>query len=154
MKSQFWPMSACAGVLVVGCQSNKKNGDVVSQQFVHKYGFDVSQQEWEERAQDGQAITMLTNGVRVTRSYENGQLHGTTTYTFPNSSIVEKLFVYDQGTLLKEVHHDSAGFPMREYVYEFDERTIITLWDEKERDWHRRIRRRGPGGRQILYAGP
>jgi antitoxin component YwqK of YwqJK toxin-antitoxin module len=130
MKSRFWPMIACAGTLVTGC-SNKNNGDVVSQQFVHKYGFNVSAQEWEERAQDGQTITMLKNGVKVTRAYENGQLHGTSTHTFPHSTVVEKLLVYDQGTLLKEVINDAAGIPMREDVYEFDDRTIITLWDEK-----------------------
>ena len=131
MKMQFWPMLACASVLVTGCQSNKNNNDVVSQQFVHKYGFDVTEEEWEERAQDGQTITMLKDGTQVTRCYENGQLHGTTTFTFPNSTVVEKILVYDQGTLLKEVLNDSVGIPMREDVYEFDDRSIITIWDEK-----------------------
>ena len=131
MKTRFLPWIACTGVLLTGCHSNKNNADVVSQQFVHKYGFDVSEQEWEERAQDGQVITMMKNGVRVTRSYENGQLHGNTTYTFPHSPIVEKLLTYDQGTLLKEVVHDAGGIPMREDVYEFDDRAIITQWDEK-----------------------
>lgn len=130
MKARFLPWVACVGVLITGCNSNKNN-DVVSQQFVHKYGFDVSEQEWEDRAQDGQVITMLKNGVKVTRSYENGQLHGSTTYTFPHSSVIEKLMVYDQGTLLKEVIHDAGGIPMREEAYEFDDRKIITLWDEK-----------------------
>jgi antitoxin component YwqK of YwqJK toxin-antitoxin module len=131
MKMRFLPWITCAGALLTGCSSNKANNDVVSQQFVHKYGFDVSEQEWEERAQDGQVIAMLKNGVKATRSYENGQLHGTTTFTFPHSSVVEKLLVYDQGTLLKEVLHDASGIPLREEVYEFDDRTIITQWDEK-----------------------
>ena len=131
MKSLFWPVLTCAGVLVAGCQSNKNNGDVVSQQFVHKYGFDLSEQEWQERAQDGQVIAMMKDGVKMTRSFENGQLHGTSIYTFPHSSVIEKLMVYDQGTLLKETLHDAAGIPIREDLYEFDDRTIITLWDEK-----------------------
>jgi len=131
MKMRFLPWITCAGVLLTGCSSNKNTDDVVSQQFVHKYGFDVSEQEWEERAQDGQVITMMKNGVKVTRSYDNGKLHGSTTYTFPHSPIVEKLMVYDQGTLLKEVLHDAGGIPMREDVYEFDDRSIITHWDEK-----------------------
>lgn len=131
MRMRFWPWITCAGVLLSGCHSNKNNGDVVSQEFIHKYGFGVSQEEWEERAQDGQVITMMKNGVKATRSYENGLLHGNTTYTFPHSNVVEKLLVYDQGTLLKEVLHDAGGIPMREDLYEFDDRTIITLWDEK-----------------------
>lgn len=129
MKTHFWPAIASAAILLAGCHSNKQNGDVVSQQFVHKYGFGVTEQEWDERAQDGRVITMLKNGVKVTRSFENGQLHGSTTYTFPHSSVIEKELVYDQGTLLKEVLHDAGGIPMREDLYEFDDRTIITLWD-------------------------
>lgn len=74
---------------------------------------------------------MLKNGVKVTNTYENGQLHGPTTYTFPHSSIVEKVLVYDAGTLLKECVNDPAGMPIREEVYEFDNRKIITMWDEK-----------------------
>jgi antitoxin component YwqK of YwqJK toxin-antitoxin module len=131
MRARFLPWITCAGVLLTGCHSNKNNGDVVSQQFVHKYGFGVSEQEWEERAQDGQVITMMKDGVKATHSFENGQLHGNTTYTFPHSSIVEKLLVYDQGSLLKEVLNDAGGIPIREDVYEFDDRTIITQWDEK-----------------------
>ena len=48
MKARFLPWITCAGVLLTGCHSNKNNGDVVSQQFVHKYGFGLSEQEWEE----------------------------------------------------------------------------------------------------------
>lgn len=114
-----------------GCQNSSSFDSVVSQKYVHKYGFDLSEQEWEERAEEGQVVSMLKNGVKVTRSYENGQLHGPTTHTFPHSAVVEKLLVYDQGALLKEAIFDPAGMPMREEVYEFDDRTIITLWDEK-----------------------
>ncbi len=104
---------------------------VVSQTFVHKYGFDVSEKEWEQRDQDGQVVTVLKNGVKITYSYDNGQLHGPTTHTFPNSNVVEKLLVYDQGNLLKQMTNDVNGMPIREEIYEFDDRTITTLWDDK-----------------------
>jgi len=116
-------------LLIAGCSDDKNS--VVAQKFVHKYGFDLSEEEWGEREEDGQIISTLKTGVKVARSYENGALHGPTTYTFPNSSVIEKTLVYDQGTLLKEVTQDPAGLPMREEVYEFDDRTLITLWDEK-----------------------
>jgi antitoxin component YwqK of YwqJK toxin-antitoxin module len=131
MKTHFFPLLACVGILFAGCNSNKADNDVVSQQFIHKYGFDVSEREWEERAQDGLVVTMMKNGVRATHTYENGLLHGTTTFTFPHSNVVEKLMTYDQGTLLKEVFHDANGIPVREEVHEFDDRNVITLWDEK-----------------------
>ncbi len=104
---------------------------VVSQKYIHKYGFDVNEEEWDARSQEGQVVTLLKNGVKVTRSYENGLLHGPTTHTFPHSTVVEKQQMYDRGTLLKEVLCDASGMPVREDVYEFDDRRIITLWDEK-----------------------
>ena len=131
MKSRIWCLSACTSLLLIGCQSNHNADDVASLQFVHKYGFDVSEQEWDERSQDGKAIVTLRNGVKITRSYEDGQLHGSSTYTFPHSATIEKLLVYDQGTLLREVIHDISGTPISEQVYEFDDRKISTFWDEK-----------------------
>jgi antitoxin component YwqK of YwqJK toxin-antitoxin module len=118
-------------VLLGGCFSSDSNNPVVSQEFVHKYGFGVTEEEWQDREQDGQIVSILKNGIRVTRSFENGALHGSTTYTFPHSSVIERIQVYDQGNLLKEVVHDASGMPMREEVYEFDDRKIITSWDAK-----------------------
>lgn len=130
MRPRFLPAYACAALFLTGCQSHYE-GDILSQQFVHKYGFNVSESEWEERSQDGQSIALLKDGVKVTRSFENGVLHGPTTYTFPNSSIVEKLLIYDQGSLLKEIVQDEHGIPIREELFEFDDRKVITHWDEK-----------------------
>lgn len=126
----FKTFAGTAALFLTCCQSNQ-GGDLLSQQFVHKYGFNVSESEWDERSQDGQAIAIFKDGVKVTRSFENGVLHGITTYTFPGSSVVEKLLAYDQGTLLKEVIQDENGIPIREELFEFDDRKILTYWDEK-----------------------
>ncbi len=123
-------LAAASALSLTGCQSNQ-GGDILSQQFVHKYGFNVSESEWDERSQDGQAIAIMKDGVKVVRSFENGVLHGVTTYTFPGSSVVERLLAYDQGTLLKEVIQDENGIPVKEELFEFDDRKIITYWDEK-----------------------
>lgn len=123
---------ASSALFLTACQmSNDSIPQVVSQKYIHKYGFDVSEDEWQERSQEGQVVTMMKNGVKITRSYENGQLHGPAVYTFPHSTLVEKTLLYDQGTLLKETLSDASGMPLREEVYEFDDRTIITVWDQK-----------------------
>jgi antitoxin component YwqK of YwqJK toxin-antitoxin module len=123
---------ASSAVLLSSCfNSNDSTPQIVSQKYIHKYGFDVSEDEWQERSQEGLVVSMLKNGVKITRSYEGGQLHGPTVYTFPHSNVVEKTMLYDQGTLLKETQCDASGMPVREEVYEFDDRTIITIWDEK-----------------------
>jgi len=131
MRSRFLPVSALTCLLFLACCQSNQGGDILSQQFVHKYGFNVSETEWDERSQDGQAIALLKNGIKVTRSFENGVLHGLTSYTFPNSAIIERLLTYDQGVLLKEVVQDERGVPMREELFEFDDRKILTYWDEK-----------------------
>ncbi len=120
-----------SGLILASCQNHGAIDQILSQKYVHKYGFEVSPEEWEERSQDGSLVEELKNGVKITHSYENGTLHGPTTYSFPHSSVVEKLLVYDQGSLLKETVFDQAGMPMREDLYEFDERNIITLWSDR-----------------------
>lgn len=119
-------------VLLSACQHNCDNStnQVVSQKYIHKYGFDVTEDEWEERSQEGQVVTLLASGVKITRSYEDGQLHGPTTHTFPHSQVVEKVLMYDSGTLLKETLSDRQGTPIEEKIFEFDDRTIVTTWDE------------------------
>lgn len=114
-----------------GCQTNSSIDQVVSQTYVHKYGFETSEKDWEAREKDGQVVSMLKTGVRVAQTYENGKLHGVTTYSFPHSSVIEKQQIFDEGILLKEQINDAAGMPVREEVYEFDNRIIITLWDDK-----------------------
>jgi len=104
--------------------------EILSQEFIHKYGFNISQEEWDRRDQEGQIVTVLKNGVKVVTSYENGILHGPTTHTFPHSSVVEHLFVYEQGTLIKEALHDKKGVPITETAFEFDDRKIVTTWDQ------------------------
>lgn len=131
MKRVRYSLLVSSGLVLASCQNNASLDQVVSQKYVHKYGFDVSEKEWDERSQDGQVVDTLKNGVKITKSYENGQLHGPTTHTFANSNVIEKLQMYDQGSLLKETVYDLAGMPIREDLYEFDERNIVTLWNEQ-----------------------
>ncbi|MBI5346775.1 MAG: toxin-antitoxin system YwqK family antitoxin [Chlamydiae bacterium] len=127
MKIALWAILAAAAI--VSCQKDNSKAEVVSQHYVHKYGFDVSENEWQSRDKDGQAISVLENGITLTNTYANGILHGPTTYTFPNSSSVEKLYVYDEGVLTKQVTYDITGMPKQEEVFELDSHKIVTLWD-------------------------
>ncbi|MBI5273329.1 MAG: hypothetical protein HY861_05035 [Chlamydiia bacterium] len=122
---------SAAALLFSSCERSDSSDKIVSQQFVHKYGFDLSEEEWQQRSKEGRVISTLQNGVTMTHSYENGKLHGITTQTFPHTSTIEKLSVYDQGILLKEVFQDMNGIPIQEEVYEFDNRKIVTFWDER-----------------------
>lgn len=111
------------------CQKDEKN-DVVSQKYVHKYGFHLTQKEWSDRDQDGKIITVLKDHTTLEQNYENGILHGSTTLTYPKSRIIQKEEVYDQGELLKTIFNDDKGIPIKEEAYEFDNRKIVTYWFE------------------------
>lgn len=122
-------LAAISLLCITSCTKESDSG-AVSQRFIHKYGFAVSEKEWQERNKEGKVISSLPNGVTETKSYSNGVLHGETTYTFQNSEIIEKRCLYDQGTLIKETLYDTAGTPYTENAYEFDNRVITTSWFE------------------------
>lgn len=117
-------------VALSSCCSNCNQNNVVSQKYIHKYGFDLSKDEWEAREEEGKIVTFLENGVKYTESYENGILHGSSHSCYPYSETIEKSSVYDQGMLVKEIWYDRKGIPLQEIAYEFDRRKMITLWDQ------------------------
>src|SRR6267154_4884075 len=84
------------GILTFGCHnSNRENEEVISKRYIHKYGYDVSKEEWESTGYPGQVITSLRNGVTITASYEDNFLHGPTTHTYPYSQTMESLSTYE-----------------------------------------------------------
>ena len=128
MKNYIYFTVAVAGVLLSGCQKDKKENPVVSQRFLHKYGYAVSKEEWDSKNYPGQVVTTLRDGVTIATTYENGILHGSTTYTYPHSQTIQTFYVYNVGNLVKEIHYDPKGIPSREVVYLSPTRYTSTLW--------------------------
>ncbi len=128
MKYKTYLAWGTLAILCCACQKHKKEDDVVSQRYVHKYGYAVSKEEWDNNNYPGQIVTSLKNGVTMTASYENGYLHGPCTYTYPDSQTVENYSLYNQGLLVKEVHYDVLGMPVRERVQLSPSRYTTTLW--------------------------
>jgi len=110
------------------CHKSNDQDNVVSERYVHKYGYAVTKEEWEARNYPGQVITTLRDGVTVTATYENGELHGPVTYTYPHSQTVEKYYLYNQGNKVKEIIYDINGMPVKELVTMSPTRYAITLW--------------------------
>ncbi len=132
MKSKaVWLLCVLGATALVSCHNEKSCDCVVSQKFVHKYGFDLSPEEWESREKDGQIITCLENGVILTNSYVGGVLHGDTTYSFPNSKLIQETDTYNEGILVKKVIYDEEGMPVREDAFDLDERRSSTLWNKE-----------------------
>ena len=115
MKYSFFAILGLLGLTVCGCKNNNQENDVVSQRYVHKYGYAISQDDWEARNYPGQEVVTLRNGVTATTTYENGIQHGPTTLTYPNSQTVEHYYLYNLGNmiLLFVIHHK----PGVHYIY-------------------------------------
>lgn len=127
MKYKFLPLL----VLLAGCQQQteyvSEPYSVVDETYVHKYGFEVTPDEWQTRGEHGQKITTLKNGVTVKRSYKFGDLDGETTYTYPYSSAIQKSEKYEEGKLKSEINFSLAGTPLNKKEYEGNTVTI-TVW--------------------------
>jgi antitoxin component YwqK of YwqJK toxin-antitoxin module len=128
MHGKAYLLAAVLALAVFGCQKNKKNNEIVSQTYVHKYGYAVSQKEWDAKNYPGQIITSLRNGVTITATYEDGQLHGPYTMTYPHSKVVEKYILYNAGMPVKEVSYDIAGMPLSENTQLTQNRRSLTSW--------------------------
>lgn len=128
MRRIVTPLLGCLTLFLASCHKNQQENNVVSQRYVHKYGYAVSKDEFEERKYPGQVITTLKTGVTITATYENGVPHGPSTHTFPNSQTIESYFLYNQGNLVKQIHYDIHGMPLREEVQLSPTRFATTKW--------------------------
>lgn len=117
-------------VSLASCQTGRDPSDEVVCETVHRYGVPLDPQDWSERGQNGQVISMRNDGVAVTRSYDEGVVHGDCTYTFPHRDVVQKREVYHQGVLQQENFHYSNGLPERQVAHEAPQKKVVTAWYE------------------------
>lgn len=128
MKKNLFALLGLFSLALCGCNDNSQDDGVVSQHYIHKYGYAVSQEDWETHRYPGQVVTTLSDGVTITTSMENGVKHGPTTQTFPNSQTVASYTLYNQGNKIKEVSYDLFGFPIQEWIQLSPTRHSVTAW--------------------------
>jgi antitoxin component YwqK of YwqJK toxin-antitoxin module len=114
--------------LTVGC-TNKCgcDQDPLSRKYAHQYGQPLSEVDWVARGSSGSITTRLASGaVRVER-YDQGQLHGDQTETFPFQESIAMRQVYERGAKVKEISYSPAGIPLQQQEWRGDQRSV-TLW--------------------------
>ncbi len=126
--SRYLYLLGCLSLLLTGCCKKQQENNVVSTRYIHKYGYAVSKDEFENRKYPGQVVTVMKNGVTITSTFENGVLHGASTLTFPHSQTVETYFLYNQGSLAKQIVYDVTGMPLREEIQLSPTRYVTTKW--------------------------
>ena len=130
MKKQILLIIPIFASLFTGCQTSNKSKDdnIVSERYLHKFGYDVSKEEWEKIDCPGQVVTILRNGVTLTSAYENGVLHGSCKRTFPHSNTLETLCEYDNGNLVTKTTYDIRGIPHKKEDFFSPSHVKITRW--------------------------
>ncbi|OGN62222.1 MAG: hypothetical protein A3F09_00590 [Chlamydiae bacterium RIFCSPHIGHO2_12_FULL_49_11] len=114
--------------LSMSCNQNGGQKNVVSQRYIHKYGYDVSPSEWETKKCPGQVLTTFTDGKTIVETFEDGILHGQRTETFPHSQTLRLSEQYERGTLVKRVTYSIRGVPQREEAFKSPTHIIATEW--------------------------
>lgn len=121
--------------LCSGCQKNYDPEcdpcpDAVEKTYIHKYGVEVAKNDWAFRGKEGKVVSRLKTGVTASKNYRNGILDGETVYTFPHSNNTERVEIYENGTLVKEVENYTSESPKSEITYSPHGRTTIQTWYE------------------------
>jgi antitoxin component YwqK of YwqJK toxin-antitoxin module len=128
MKSKYGLATLFVGLACAGCGPSGKDPNVVLSRYVHRYGYDVSREEWETQQHPGQVLTTLRNGQTISTSYEEGVLHGTKTQTFPHSQTIQVSEKYHKGSLVKRVTYSIRGVPQKEEVFKSPTEVLVTTW--------------------------
>lgn len=80
--------------LLEGCRSNRQFTDVVKETYFHKFGTPTTLNDWQAHGEEGQVVRLHKDGVTVTTNYEQGVVHGETSYTFltlPPSTVLNAI---------------------------------------------------------------
>ncbi|MCC5832519.1 MAG: toxin-antitoxin system YwqK family antitoxin [Chlamydiales bacterium] len=101
-----------------GCRQNNRYSDVVKETYIHQYGVPVIKSDWDQQGQEGKIVKLKKNGVTLTQTFSKGILDGESTYTFPNSSTIHLLEVYDNGELIAKRENFPSGILAREEVFQ------------------------------------
>jgi antitoxin component YwqK of YwqJK toxin-antitoxin module len=121
-------IALCYFASIASCTKKASNDQMI---YVHPYGVPIpNTTEWKARGETGMIIHKKTDGVVITEVYKDGLLNGFTTYTFPNSDIIEKQKLFDSGNLLLEMEHYPSGLPKQKKDFQNPDRTLITVWYE------------------------
>jgi antitoxin component YwqK of YwqJK toxin-antitoxin module len=126
MKNKMSLILGTCGILMSGC--GNKEPEVISKNYIHKYGYALSKKEWESKKYPGQVVTTYKDGVTIAATYEDGILNGPYTATFPHSQTIATYHLYNYGNLIKEIIYDQKGIPQSEKIYLSPTRYSTTYW--------------------------
>lgn len=114
--------------LMVGCvRKCECEQDPLSRKYAHQYGHPLSEAEWKARGSSGTVTTRLASGAVRVEHYDQGQLHGEVTETFPFQEIVAFKQVYERGAKVKQTTFSPSSIPLHQQEWRGDQH-LVTFW--------------------------
>lgn len=111
------------------CQRCPRERQPIGQRFVHKYGMELSREEWEARGKQGEVISTLRDGSTICEHFDHGQLQGERSATFPHSEVAAEVQQFERGQLVSSQENYHSGAP-KERTSLLANGTLIETWYE------------------------
>ncbi len=96
--------------------------------FYHTYGPQIAEADWQTRGSTGEVVEVLKNGVEVRREYVGGVLHGTSSWTFPHTKVVERIEQYKNGNRILAARNYTSGSPQFQEEWLADGPRVVHAW--------------------------
>lgn len=125
---RLFPAVVC-GVICVAC-SQAPQKEVVKTTYFHAYGPEINESDWKAQGSSGEVVEVLKNGVEERKEFEGGVLHGTSSWTFPFSKVVERVEEYSKGTCVLSGRNYENGSPEFQEQWLPQERKVVHAWYE------------------------
>ncbi len=113
--------------LLASC-TKSPHDEIVKTAYYHTYGPQVGEDEWKAQGSSGEVVQTLQNGIEVRREYENGVLHGTSSWSFPYSKIVQRAEEYMNGKRILCAANFENGSPELEEEWEPGDKKVTHAW--------------------------
>ncbi|MCI5052401.1 MAG: hypothetical protein MRY21_04615 [Simkaniaceae bacterium] len=130
MKGHIPALLTVAAIAVSACNNSgpSRDKEIISKRYIHRYGYDVSPNEWDQKEFPGKVVTTQRDGATIVQNFEAGILHGPTTETYSHSHTIKIRKIYDKGVLTKQTHFDVSGLPEREELFTSPMTKKVTAW--------------------------
>ncbi len=117
-------------VLFSSCSRGSGQDEVIRTRYYHPYGPEITAASWNEKGMTGEVVEHYKSGIEVRKTYVDGKLHGTSSWSYPNSSVAQRYEEYEAGELISfGVNYENGCPEFQEELYPKDVR-ILKAWYE------------------------
>lgn len=104
---------------------------IVQRSFYSSYGPKIAKNDFEAQGKTGEVVEVTKSGIEVRRNFVDGILHGTSSWSFPNSTIVYQFEEYENGELMGKGINYETGILQLEEQYAPQDIKVVRAWYEE-----------------------